>query len=104
MRIEYLIFSLPTYDPTSKITLMNHFSEILIVRIIIVSPFITFVLIISFLYVHILVHMGKVSKDPLLRNSQSGRQKRASNRRLHVTIFLLAGSAIIGKLLSFFQY
>uniref|UniRef100_A0A914DIG6 G-protein coupled receptors family 1 profile domain-containing protein n=1 Tax=Acrobeloides nanus TaxID=290746 RepID=A0A914DIG6_9BILA len=78
--------------------------QIFIVRLIIVSPFITFVLIISFLYVHILFHMGKVSKDPLLRNSQSGRQKRASNRRLHVTIFLLAGSAIIGWLPTLLQY
>ncbi|KAH7700065.1 Protein F10D7.1, partial [Aphelenchoides avenae] len=69
--------------------------QMLSVRVVIVSPFILFVLIISFLYLHILVHMAKVASDPVLYNSVSAQNKRKTSRRLLVTISLLAGSAII---------
>ncbi|KAJ1349958.1 hypothetical protein KIN20_005642 [Parelaphostrongylus tenuis] len=66
-----------------------------VVRWILVGPFIFFVLLISFLYMHILLHMRNVSKDPLLKAHQT---KRGTNNKLLVTLVLLAGSACLGWL------
>uniref|UniRef100_A0A0N4ZAU4 G_PROTEIN_RECEP_F1_2 domain-containing protein n=1 Tax=Parastrongyloides trichosuri TaxID=131310 RepID=A0A0N4ZAU4_PARTI len=74
------------------------------VRWIIVAPFVVFVIIISFLYLHIILHMHKLSKDPILNQPGSNVTKRQNNKRLLVTIMLLAGSAIVGWLPTLSQY
>ncbi|KAI6201346.1 G-PROTEIN-RECEP-F1-2 domain-containing protein [Aphelenchoides besseyi] len=74
------------------------------VRVIIALPFILFVFMISFLYLHIVVHMyRKSSNDPILHNSKS-LKKPATNRRLLITILLLVGSAVIGWLPTLLQF
>ncbi|CEF59826.1 G protein-coupled receptor, rhodopsin-like family and GPCR, rhodopsin-like, 7TM domain-containing protein [Strongyloides ratti] len=79
------------------------FNEVL-VRWIIVAPFVVFVIIISFLYLHILLHMHKLSQDPILNQPGTNVSKRQNNKRLLVTIMLLAGSAILGWLPTLSQY
>uniref|UniRef100_A0A914XXY2 G-protein coupled receptors family 1 profile domain-containing protein n=1 Tax=Panagrolaimus superbus TaxID=310955 RepID=A0A914XXY2_9BILA len=78
--------------------------QLLGVRVVIVSPFILFVFIISFLYLHIFIHMKRVSNNPILTSSTSSKTKKTSSRRLLVTIMLLAGSAVIGWLPTLMQY
>ncbi|KAI6177203.1 G-PROTEIN-RECEP-F1-2 domain-containing protein [Aphelenchoides bicaudatus] len=73
------------------------------VRVLIAIPFILFVLIITCLYLHILIHMNKSSSDPIL-NSSKQQNKPATNRRLLITIMLLVGSAILGWLPTLIQY
>ncbi|VDM44071.1 unnamed protein product [Toxocara canis] len=79
-------------DGCAGADIMTKFS----VRLITVIPFIIFVITIAFLYLHIVVHMRKVNKDPVLQGG-SIRKKRSSNRRLLVTLVLLAGSAVFGQ-------
>uniref|UniRef100_A0A0N5BCU5 G_PROTEIN_RECEP_F1_2 domain-containing protein n=2 Tax=Strongyloides papillosus TaxID=174720 RepID=A0A0N5BCU5_STREA len=74
------------------------------VRWIIVAPFVVFVIIISFLYLHILLHMHKLSQDSILNQPGTNVSKRQNNKRLLVTIMLLAGSAIVGWLPTLSQY
>uniref|UniRef100_A0AC34G4M8 G-protein coupled receptors family 1 profile domain-containing protein n=1 Tax=Panagrolaimus sp. ES5 TaxID=591445 RepID=A0AC34G4M8_9BILA len=78
--------------------------QVLGVRVVIVTPFILFVFIISFLYLHIFIHMKRVSNNPILTSSTSSKTKKTSSRRLLVTIMLLAGSAVIGWLPTLMQY
>ncbi|CCD67836.2 G-protein coupled receptors family 1 profile domain-containing protein [Caenorhabditis elegans] len=59
-----------------------------------VCPFIFFIFMLSFLYMHIVIHMRKISRDPLLNNKNN----RRNNRKLLITILLLAGSACAGWL------
>ncbi|GMT36288.1 hypothetical protein PFISCL1PPCAC_27585, partial [Pristionchus fissidentatus] len=74
-------------------------------RWVVVFPFIFIILTLSFLYGHILVHMGRVQKDPLLQSSaHSNSTKRSSNRKLLVTLVLLAGSACLGWLPTMIQF
>ncbi|CAI5455074.1 unnamed protein product [Caenorhabditis angaria] len=63
-------------------------------RVTLTTPFIIFVGLISFLYLHILIHMRNVSRDPLLKNNKNKR----SNRKLLITLMMLAGSACLGWL------
>ncbi|CAO4383441.1 unnamed protein product [Caenorhabditis nigoni] len=63
-------------------------------RATLVGPFIFFIFMLSFLYLHILIHMRELSRDPLLANNTT----RRNNRKLLITILLLAGSACIGWL------
>ncbi|GMT07201.1 hypothetical protein PENTCL1PPCAC_29375, partial [Pristionchus entomophagus] len=75
-------------------------------RLMVVIPFILVVLTLSFLYGHILIHMGRVQKDPLLQQStgNTNSTKRSSNRKLLMTLVLLAGSACLGWLPTVIQY
>ncbi|KAF1746952.1 hypothetical protein GCK72_023410 [Caenorhabditis remanei] len=59
-----------------------------------VGPFLFFITMLSILYLHIVIHMRKVSRDPLLNNNNN----RRNNRKLLITILLLAGSACAGWL------
>ncbi|CAJ0584036.1 unnamed protein product, partial [Mesorhabditis spiculigera] len=69
------------------------------VRWIFVVPFILIVLLLSFLYLHIIFHMSTMAKDPLLTaNNNNNRSKRSTNRKLLVTLMMLAGSACVGWL------
>lgn len=77
--------------------------EIYGVRLAIATPFILFVFVIIFLYLHILIHMNRSSSDPIL-NASNQTHKPATNRRLLVTILLLVGSAILGWLPTLVQY
>uniref|UniRef100_A0A8R1I6K1 G_PROTEIN_RECEP_F1_2 domain-containing protein n=1 Tax=Caenorhabditis japonica TaxID=281687 RepID=A0A8R1I6K1_CAEJA len=61
-----------------------------------VGPFIFFIAMLSFLYLHILIHMRNVSRDPLLSNNNNNNKR--TNRKLLITILLLAGSACAGWL------
>ncbi|EGT59380.1 hypothetical protein CAEBREN_19150 [Caenorhabditis brenneri] len=63
-------------------------------RLSLVCPFIFFIAMLSFLYLHILIHMRQISRDPLLSNNNY----RRNNRKLLITILLLAGSASVGWL------
>ncbi|CAJ0935267.1 unnamed protein product, partial [Mesorhabditis belari] len=69
-----------------------------LIRWIQVVPFIFVVLLLSFLYIHIMLHMSKIAKDPLLTINNNHRFRRSTNRKLLVTLMLLAGSACIGWL------
>ncbi|CAD5221082.1 unnamed protein product [Bursaphelenchus xylophilus] len=73
------------------------------VRIAIALPFIVFVLIISALYIHILIHMHSNTSDPILASAHT-KAKKNSNRRLLSTIMLLVGSAVLGWLPTLMQY
>ncbi|CAD5214862.1 unnamed protein product [Bursaphelenchus okinawaensis] len=73
------------------------------VRIAIALPFIVFVLIISALYIHILIHMHSNTTDPILTTAHT-KAKKNSNRRLLSTIMLLVGSAVLGWLPTLMQY
>ncbi|PAV81046.1 hypothetical protein WR25_01990 [Diploscapter pachys] len=63
-------------------------------RILLVAPFIIFVLLLVLLYGHILFHMKKVTTDPLLQNCNNKR----TGKKLNVTLVLLVGSACVGWL------
>lgn len=66
-------------------------------------PFIIFVLVITCLYLHILIHMNRSTSDPMLNSSKQS-NKPTTNRRLFITIMLLVGSAILGWLPTLLQY
>ncbi|MFH4978284.1 hypothetical protein AB6A40_004993 [Gnathostoma spinigerum] len=74
------------------------------VRLITVIPFIAFVIIIVSLYVHIVIHMRMLEKNPLIQSGITYQRRRGSNRRLLITILLLAGSAVFGWLPTLLSY
>lgn len=71
-------------------------------RVAIVMPFIIFVVIITCLYLHILIHMNRSYSDPILNTSKQN--SKPTNRRLLITIMLLVSSAILGWLPTLLQY
>ncbi|PAV77692.1 hypothetical protein WR25_11362 [Diploscapter pachys] len=73
---------------------VNHYVGNEIFRVLLVAPFIIFVLLLVLLYGHILFHMKKVTTDPLLQNCNNKR----TGKKLNVTLVLLVGSACIGWL------
>uniref|UniRef100_A0A914XLA6 G-protein coupled receptors family 1 profile domain-containing protein n=1 Tax=Plectus sambesii TaxID=2011161 RepID=A0A914XLA6_9BILA len=79
----------------------NAMNQMLAYRLFVVAPFITFVVIVTYLYAGILIHLRQTRQETLIIRSVSTRSEsnnRRSDRKLLFTLILLAGSAVVGWL------